>query len=124
MNELGNQDKDEEEAAPIKDLHEMESALKSLGTQLSDSSLRSSTRILILFSLAFNSRLTFRELLRLTGCGKGSLKNHIEKLEASGLVQSKLIMTFSGSRLTVEITEKGRKAYNDLARAFEKLHQP
>jgi DNA-binding MarR family transcriptional regulator len=98
-------------------------ALKSLGVQLSDSSLKSSTRILILFSLALNSKLGFVDLLALTGTGKGSLSNHLEKLEASGFIETRSVMTFGGSRVEVRITQKGKEAYENLVKTLGKLQK-
>jgi DNA-binding MarR family transcriptional regulator len=96
-------------------------ALKSLSTQFSDPCLKSSTRVLILFSLALNRRLGFVDLLNLTGTGKGSLSNHLEKLEAAGYIRTKSIMTFGGSRIVAEITEKGLESYNELLASLKKL---
>jgi DNA-binding MarR family transcriptional regulator len=93
-------------------------ALKDLGEQLSDPALKSSTRVLILISLALNRRMSVVRLLSLTGTGKGSLSNHLEKLEGSGYVVTKTSKTFGGYRTTVEITEKGLEAYDNLLRAL------
>ena len=98
-------------------------ALKELGEQLSDPSLKSSTRILILISLALNRKMSFVTLLGLTGTGKGSLFNHLEKLEASGYVTTRTIKTFGGYRANVEITEKGLEAYNSLLRTLNSFQQ-
>ncbi len=89
-------------------------ALDALREQFSDSSLKSSTRVLILISLALNRKMSFVNLMSLTGMGKGSLSNHLEKLESSELIMTKTKVTFSGTRTVVEITEKGLSAYNDL----------
>ena len=96
-------------------------ALKELGEQLSDPALKSSTRVLILFSLAINRRMSVVRLLSLTGTGKGSLSNHLERLEGSGYVTTKTSKTFGGYRTTVEITEKGMQAYDDLLKALRGL---
>lgn len=98
-----------------------EGALKSLSTQFSDPCLKSSTRVLILFSLALNRKLGFIDLLNLTGTGKGSLSNHLEKLEASGYIRTKSMKTFGGPRIVAEITEKGLESYNDLLESLKKL---
>jgi DNA-binding MarR family transcriptional regulator len=98
-------------------------ALKDLGELLSDPSLKSSTRILILISLALNRRMSFVRLLGLTGMGKGSLSNHLEKLESSGYVTTKTAKTFGGYRTTVEITDKGLEAYNDLLHTLTRFQQ-
>ena len=97
------------------------SALKSLGEQLSDPALKSSVRILILVSLAINGKLGFLDLLQLTGMGKGSLSNHIEKLEAAGYVASKRILVWGGHRVVVEITRKGLDAYDAYVNAMKAL---
>lgn len=96
-------------------------SLKSLGEQFSDPSLKSSARILILFSLALNTKLGFGDLLSLTGSGKGSLSNHLEKLEASGYVTTRSVMTFGGPRVEVRLTEKGKAVYKNLVKTLGKL---
>lgn len=100
---------------------ETDNALRSLGTQFNDPCLKSSTRILILMSSALNKRLGFTDLLSLTGTGKGSLSNHIEKLETSGYVKTKTMMTFGGPRVVVEITEKGMQVYENLVKTLSRL---
>jgi DNA-binding MarR family transcriptional regulator len=95
--------------------------LRSLATQFNDPCLKSSSRVLILFSLALNKRLGFVDLLNLTGLGKGSLSNHLEKLESSGYVITKSTMSFSGPRVMVEITQKGLEAYSALMRSLKEL---
>ena len=67
--------------------------------------------------------MSFVTLLGLTGTGKGSLFNHLEKLEASGYVTTKTIKTFGGYRTNVEITERGLEAYNSLLRALNNFQQ-
>lgn len=98
-------------------------ALKDLGEQFSDPALKSSTRVLILLSLAINRKMTVVRLLSLTGTGKGSLSNHLEKLEGSGYVSTKTTKTFGGYRTTVEITEKGLEANDNLLRALSGLRR-
>ena len=97
--------------------------LKLLSEAIKDPALRSSVRLLILISLALNGHLSFTDLLSLTGLGKGSLSNHIEKLEESGLVQAKLVRTFRGYRMVVSITPKGLEAYRELMKLFKKVSE-
>ena len=99
----------------------VENTLRSLGTQFSDPCLKSSTRLLILFSLALNTKLGFIDLLNLTGTGKGSLSNHLEKLEASGYIKTKSTMTFGGPRIMAEITARGLESYGNLVKLLGKL---
>jgi DNA-binding MarR family transcriptional regulator len=96
-------------------------ALKSLGEQLSDPCLKSSTRVLILVSLAINKRLGFLDLLQLTGMGKGSLSNHLEKLETGGYIRTRRTMVWGGHRVVAEITEKGLSAYGAYVSAMRAL---
>jgi DNA-binding MarR family transcriptional regulator len=91
-------------------------ALNALRGQLTDPSLKSSTRGLILVSLALNRKMIFIDLLTLTGIGKGSLSHHLERLESSGYITVRTKATFSGDRSIIEITEKGLVAYNTLVK--------
>jgi len=77
-------------------MSEKEVELRLLGERVNEPALKSSVRILILISLALNKHLSFADLLELTGLGKGSLSNHLDKLEASGLIKSKILRTFGG----------------------------
>jgi DNA-binding MarR family transcriptional regulator len=95
--------------------------LKALGDLLSDPCLKSSTRILILISLALNKKLGFTDLLHLTGIGKGSLSNHLEKLEAAEYVKTRRTMIFGGHRIVIEITQKGIEAYDSYVTTVSRL---
>lgn len=68
-----------------------------------------------------NKKSTATELRALTGLGKGSLENHLEKLESSGYVITKNVKSFSGWRQTVEITQDGLDACQELLRAIRAL---
>jgi DNA-binding MarR family transcriptional regulator len=98
-------------------------AFKELGERFNDPALKSSTRILILISLALNRRMSVVRILRLTGMEKGSISNHLKKLEASGYIATKTSKTFGGYRTTVEITEKGLTTCIELLDALSKLKQ-
>lgn len=97
--------------------------IKSLNDQLNDSTLKSSTRILILILLSMNGRLSSVELRALTGLGKGSLENHLEKLEAAGYVKVGKVRSFSGSgwRQQVEVTPKGLQGCKALLETIRDL---
>ena len=97
--------------------------LKALGEQFNDPALKSSTRILILISLALNKKLRFVDLMLLTGMGKGSLSNHLDKLEDAGYVQKKSIMTIRGPRIVVEITEKGLAIYGSFVKLVGQIRE-
>lgn len=90
---------------------EINTKLEELNYLLNEPVMKSTARLSILITLALNSKLTFTDLLTITSIGKGSLSNHIEKLASNGLVRVRTVLRSSGSRVIVEITEKGREAY-------------
>ncbi len=94
-------------------------AIKLLNEQLSEPSLKSSTRILILILLAMNKKLSASELRSLVGLGKGSLENHLAKMEASGLIRVRSVRSWGGVHQVVEITEKGLE---DCRSLLKKIH--
>ena len=96
--------------------------IKSLNEQLNDPSLKSSTRILILILLAMNKKLSASELRSLVGLGKGSLENHLAKLEASGLIKVRSVRSWGGTHQAVEITEKGLEDCRSLLRKIHSLN--
>lgn len=98
-------------------------ALISLRKQLSDASLKSSIRILMLASLALNRRMTYMDLLTLTGIGKGSLSYHLNRLESSGYIMIRTKATFRGDRMIIEITEKGLSAYHSLVQTMNSFQE-
>lgn len=102
------------------DISENENLI-SLSNQLSDPTLKSSTRILILISLTMNKQLSFVQLLALTGMGKGSLENHLEKLVSSGYITTRNVKTFGGTRQLVQITEKGLETSKSLLRTLKTI---
>jgi len=95
--------------------------IQSLNEQLSSASLKSSSRLLILILLAMNKKSTASELRALTGLGKGSLENHLEKLEAAGYVRTKNVKFFGGRRQTVEITNAGLESCRTLLQTIQGL---
>lgn len=100
-------------------------AVKSLKEKLDDSSLKSSTRILILVLLALSRRLTSVQLRALTGLGKGSLENHLNRLESFGYVRlsyAKSLGARGGARQTVEITEVGLERCREIVRSMKSLN--
>jgi DNA-binding MarR family transcriptional regulator len=98
--------------------------IKSLNDQLGDSALKSSTRILMLVLLAQARRMSSVELRTLTGLGKGSLENHLNKLESFGYVEISNAKSLGGRgspMRTVEITEKGLSACRTLVKSISGL---
>jgi len=94
-------------------------AFKALNEQLGDPSFKSSTRILILILLAMNKKLTASELRSFVGLGKGSLENHLVKMETSGLISIRSVRSWGGVHQVVEITEKGLE---DCRSLLSKIH--
>lgn len=102
-------------------LEEINATIEELGLKLREPVLKSSTRMLMIISLSIHKKLTFTELLQLTSVGKGSLSNHIEKLQEVGLVRSRTVFSFSGPRLVIEITESGKEIYVEYQNLLRKL---
>ena len=95
--------------------------IKSLNDRLSGAGLKSSTRILILILLAMNRRMSAVELRALLGLGKGSLENHLAKLEAAGYLRTRNAPSFRGLRLSVEITQAGLESCRALLQSIRDL---
>lgn len=98
--------------------------IRSLNEKLSDSPFKSSARILILVLLALSRKMSSVELRALTGLGKGSLENHLNRLESFGYVKvsnSKSIGARGVPRQMVEITEKGLDACRTLVKIISSL---
>ena len=98
--------------------------INTLNEQLNDSTFKSSTRILILVLLAQARRISSVELRTLTGLGKGSLENHLNKLESFGYVttsNAKSIGARGVARQVVEITDKGIEACRALVKSMSSL---
>ena len=94
-------------------------AIKLLNEQLADPTFKSSTRILILILLAMNKKLHAAELRSFVGLGKGSLENHLAKMETSGLIRVRSVKSWGGVHQVVEITGKGLQECRSL---LEKIH--
>jgi len=69
-----------------------------------------------------NNKSTATELRALTGLGKGSLQNHLEKLESVGYVKTKNTKSFGGWQQTVEITQEGLDGCRELLRTIKGLN--
>jgi DNA-binding PadR family transcriptional regulator len=98
--------------------------VRSLNEQLNDSTFKSSSRIMILVLLAMARRMSSVELRTLTGLGKGSLENHLNKLESFSYVKisnEKSIGARGVPRQIVEITEKGLDACRALVKSMSSL---
>ena len=102
----------------------MDEAVRSLREQLDGSTFKSSTRILILVLLALARRMSSVQLRALTGLGKGSLENHLGKLESFGYVRLSYAKSMGARgvpRQTVEITEEGLRACRALVKSVSSL---
>ena len=98
--------------------------IKSLNEQLSDSTFKSSARIMILVLLSMARRMSSVELRTLTGLGKGSLENHLNKLESFAFVTVANAKSMGGRgspMQMVEITAKGLEACRSLVKSISSL---
>jgi len=116
---------DEEERNHDIDMTVTDEAIRSLREQLEDSTFKSSARILILVLLALARKMSSVQLRALTGLGKGSLENHLDKLESFGWVKISYAKSMGARgvpRQTVEITEKGLEGCRELLRSIKSLN--
>ena len=95
--------------------------IANLARRLSDDAMKSSMRLLIIISLYLNDRLSFSDLLDLTGLGKGSLANHLNKLTEKGLIRSGFAFSLKGPITVYSLTEEGKKVYTDYVDAIIKM---
>jgi len=115
---------DDESKREVFDKIVTDGTIRSLNEQLSDSTFKSSSRILILVLLAMTRRMSSVELRTLTGLGKGSLENHLNKLESFSFVTISNAKSFGARgapRQTVEITQKGLDACRALVKSISSL---
>ncbi|MHB1439935.1 MAG: transcriptional regulator [Cuniculiplasma sp.] len=100
---------------------QINSIISELSEQLQEPLLKSSIRMVIIISLVHNKRLSFTELSKLTFSGKGSLSNHISKLEERGLIRTYCAFGVGGPRSMLTITDLGLKVYNNYANLLKKI---
>ncbi|MCL5990425.1 MAG: transcriptional regulator [Candidatus Thermoplasmatota archaeon] len=95
--------------------------LTQLAEEITDTPFKSSIRLIIIMSLGVSKRMRLTDIMKLTGCGKGSISNHIDKLEKSGFVTTHDASFFTSPRIVVEITKKGEEFYNSYLSMLEKI---
>jgi len=95
--------------------------LEILGKQLNEPVMKSTARLIIIISLAINRKLSFTDLLTITSLGKGSLSNHLDKLQKNGLIKIKTVFKQNGPRVSIEITENGLDAYRNYSSLLREL---
>lgn len=104
-----------------KDLTSINRTIEELASNLSEPVMKSSARLTILIALAMNRKMIFSDLMEMTSIGKGSLSNHLEKLESYGLIESKTVFRPAGPRVLLKITQKGIRAYEIYRRLLMEL---
>ncbi len=75
----------------------------------------------ILSILYLFGSLTESDIVRILGISWGSLSTHIKKLAELGYVRLRKVITDKGPRTLVEITEEGRRKYEETYRKLRKL---
>ncbi len=96
-------------------------AAKEFHSVFNDRCLKSSSRLLILVCLSMNEKLGFTELSKLTGLSKGSLGNHLIKLQVSNYITVKEYSFFSSKRISVKITQEGKEAVKRYIKAINNM---
>jgi len=97
------------------------SILQEFVDGINTSSFKSSVRLLILLSLGISKKMRLKDAMILTGCGKGSISNHIEKLKEEGIIKTRDISVFTSPRILIEITPKGQEIYDNYIKMFKKI---
>ena len=95
--------------------------LTQLAEEITATPFKSSVRLIMIMSLGISKRMKLTDLMKVTGCGKGSISNHIDKLEQSGFITTREISFFKSPRIIVEITKKGEEFYNRYLDILEKI---
>ncbi|MGQ4914473.1 MAG: transcriptional regulator [Candidatus Asgardarchaeia archaeon] len=81
-----------------------------------DDILHTPARMGIMLLLYLHQRATFKQLIEATGLTAGNLASHIKKLEARGYVKVVKFFEELKPRTKYEITEKGKRAFEEYAR--------
>jgi len=106
---------------PESQVEDRSASIRELAELFDDVTMKSSLRLLIVISLSINKRMGFTDLLKLTGAGKGSLSNHLERLSAGGYIRLRVIPTLGGPRTVAEVTQKGLETYRKYLEIMEKI---
>ena len=72
-------------------------------------------------SLAIDKRMKLSDLMKVTGCGKGSIENHVSKLEEGGFVRTEKVSFFKSPRVYAQLTDKGRNFYENYLKLIGKF---
>ncbi len=89
--------------------NEVNNIVRELRDILLDKTIVNIQRLLILIALYLSKRLSFKELVKITGIDKGRLEYHLNILIKEGLLQRKNYITLTGPRVYLEITSKGEE---------------
>ncbi|MCD6485587.1 MAG: transcriptional regulator [Candidatus Odinarchaeota archaeon] len=81
-----------------------------------DTLLRAPARAGIMLLLYLHQGATFKQLIEATGLTAGNLVSHIKKLEAKGYVKVVKFFEELKPRTKYEITEKGKRAFEEYAK--------
>lgn len=100
---------------------ELKNLLRQISVELSNTPLTSSSRLIIIMSLAIDKRIKLSDLMKVTGCGKGSIENHVSKLEEGGFVRTEKISFFKSPRVYAQLTDKGQNFYENYLRLIGKF---
>ena len=83
--------------------------IKELMELLNSKVLSNSARLGILIALYYEKKMSFSELLSFSSLPKSSLAFHLQVLEEEGLIEVKKVLTISGVRTQIVITNKGKE---------------
>ncbi len=89
--------------------------------ELADPILMNPKRFLIVTTLYMIGTCTMGFLQKALNLTWGDLYTHVKKLESAGYVKTRRILTLSGPRIQVRLTDEGMKNYVALLRTLREI---
>ncbi len=103
------------------EIENINTILGKLSVWLDEPVMKSSTRLLIIIALYLNDYLTFTDLLQIVHTGKGSLMNHLEKMQEKQIVKIKKVFTPAGPRTVIELSDLGREIFREYSKLMIRI---
>ncbi len=105
----------------MKSGNKIDDIVRELRGILLDKTIVNVQRLLILIALYLSKRLSFKELVKITGIDKGRLEYHLKILIDEGLLRRKNYITLTGPRVYLEITSKGEEYLEKVIAYLKKI---
>lgn len=113
---LNDQNREEEKQNEVDKFENVNRIIEKLSLWLDEPIMKSSTRLLIIIALYLNDYLTFTELLQIVHVGKGSLMNHLGKMQEKQIVKIKKVFSPAVPRTVIELSDLGRDIFKEYSK--------